>query len=62
MLLGLLLKSPAKPQAHDAIEASSGAAVAGERAESEASSEATDLIRSFWSIQMEPGDAAVQWA
>ena len=65
MRLGLLRKSHAKSEAQSTRDASSGA-MTGASSTTARSDERpnapTDLIRSFWSLQMTSNDDALQWA
>lgn len=66
MRLGLLRKSHAKSDAPSTRDASSGvvasASSSSVRADDAAANAPTDLIRSFWSLQMTSSDDAMQWA
>lgn len=66
MRLGLLRKSHAKAEAQSTRDASSGAMTSASsstaRADERPAGAPTDLLRSFWSLQMTSNDDALQWA
>ncbi|HEY6559053.1 MAG TPA: hypothetical protein VI072_17335 [Polyangiaceae bacterium] len=65
MRLGLLRKSHAKSDAQSTHDASSSAMTSASSTTplaDERPNAPTDLIRSFWSLQMTSNDDALQWA
>jgi hypothetical protein len=64
MPFGLLRKSHAKSDAKNTRDASSSApkGASSSQANDGPANAPTDLIRSFWSLQMTSSDDALQWA